>query len=136
MLLAKFQKIRLLPPSTVNLLHGRLIVNLRMLNDNEKSFLKYWEDNRDKQKHFLYQLLSGLPFGLLFALPVLVAVIFHDWYKTMVYISDSQVIVIIAGVIIIAIFFSIFRMKFKWEHNEQVYKELKYKEGKDHAADI
>ncbi len=107
-----------------------------MLNDNEKRFLEYWEKNRDRQKHFLYQLASGLPFGLLFALPVLVAVIFHNWYKTMIYISPSQVVVIIVGVIIVAIFFSIFRMRFKWEHNEQLYKELKYKEAKDHAADL
>lgn len=105
-----------------------------MLNNEEKLFLKYWEKNRDRQKHFLYQLASGLPFGLLFALPVLVAVIFHDWYKTMVYISGSQVIVIIIGVILIAVFFSVFRMKFKWEQNEQLYKELKFKEQKDDAA--
>ena len=107
-----------------------------MLNDDEKLFLEYWEKNRDNQKNFLYQLASGLPYGLLFALPVLVAVIFHDWYKTMIYISPSQVIVIIIAVIMVALFFSIFRMKFKWEHNEQLYKELKYKEEKDHAAHI
>ncbi len=105
-----------------------------MLNNEEKLFLEYWEKNRDKQKHFLYQFASGLPFGLLFALPVLVAVIFHDWYKTMVYISGSQVIVIIIGVIIVAVFFAVFRMKFKWEQNEQLYKELKFKEQKDDAA--
>ena len=54
----------------------------------------------------------------------------------MVYISTSQVIVIIIGVIGIAVFFSVFRMKFKWEHNEQLYKELKYKEGKEDAAHV
>ena len=106
-----------------------------MLNTEEKLFLGYWEKNRDKQKLFLRQLLSGLPFGLLFALPVLVAVIFHDWYKAMVYISGSQVVVIIICVIIIAIFFSVFRMKFKWEQNEQLYKELKFKAEGDDAAD-
>ncbi|MEP7229887.1 MAG: hypothetical protein ABI691_06520 [Ginsengibacter sp.] len=107
-----------------------------MLNMEEKKFIEYWENNRDRQKHFLYQLASGLPFGLLFALPVLVAVIFHDWYKTMVYISTSQVIVIIIGVLIVAIFFSVFRMKFRWEQNEQQYKELKYKQTKDDAAHL
>ena len=107
-----------------------------MLNKDEKLFLEFWEKNRNKQKNLLYQLASDLPSGLLFALPVLVAVIFHDWYKTMVYISTSQVIVIIIGVIGIAVFFSVFRMKFKWEHNEQLYKELKYKEGKEDAAHV
>ncbi len=107
-----------------------------MLSSDEKKFVQYWERNRDKQKHFLYQLASGLPFGLLFALPVLVALIFHDWYKTMIYISGSQVVVIIIGVVIVAVFFSIFRMRFKWEQNEQLYKELKYKERKGDAAHL
>ena len=107
-----------------------------MLNNDEKKFVQYWEQNREKQKHFGYQLLSGLPFGLVFALPVMVAVIFHDWYKSMIYISPSQLIVILIGVIIVAVFFSVFRMKVKWEHNEQLYKELKYKETKDHAAHL
>ena len=107
-----------------------------MLNKDEQLFLEYWEKNRNKQKHFFYQLGSGLPFGLLFALPVLVAVIFHEWYKRMIYISSSQIIVIIIGVLIVAVFFSVFRMKFKWEQNEQLYKELKFKDQKSDAAHI
>jgi pilus assembly protein TadC len=105
-----------------------------MLTEEEKLFLEYWEKNRDKEKHFARQLASGLPLGLVFALPVLVAVIFHNWYKSMIYISGSQVIVISIGVLGIAIFFAIFRMKFKWENNEQLYKELKFKAKKDDAA--
>ena len=105
-----------------------------MLSKDEKLFMEYWEKNRDKQKHFIYQLLGGLPVGLIFALPVLVAVIFHNWYKSMTYISGSQVIVIIIGVLGVAVFFAIFRMKFKWENNEQLYKELKFKERSDDAA--
>ncbi|MGH2565820.1 MAG: hypothetical protein ACRDE5_14985, partial [Ginsengibacter sp.] len=76
----------------------------------------------------------GLPMGLIFALPVLVAVIFHDWYKSMIYISDSQLIVIIIGVLAVAVFYAVFKMKFKWEQNEQLYKELKFKENQDNAA--
>ena len=105
-----------------------------MLTKDEKLFLEYWEKNRDKEKRFLRQLAGGLPIGLIFALPVLVAVIFHNWYKSMIYISGSQIIVIIVGVLVITVFFAIFRMKFKWENNEQLYKELKFKEKKDGAA--
>ena len=105
-----------------------------MLTNDEKLFLEYWEKNRSKEKHFTRLLLGGLPIGLVFALPVLVAVIFHNWYKSMIYISSSQVIVIIIGVVGIAVFFAMFRMKFKWENNEQLYKELKFKEKKDDAA--
>ncbi|MEP6951575.1 MAG: hypothetical protein ABI863_19950 [Ginsengibacter sp.] len=105
-----------------------------MLTKEEKLFLEYWEKNRDKEKHFTRQLAGGLPVGLLFALPILIALIFHNWYKSMVYISGSQVIVIIIGVLGVAVFFAIFRMKFKWENNEQLYKELKFKAKKDDAA--
>lgn len=105
-----------------------------MLTKDELLFLEYWEKNRDKEKQFLRQLAGGLPMGLVFALPVLIAVIFHGWYKNMIYISDSQMIIIIITVLLVAVFFSIFRGKFKWEHNEQLYKELKFKERKNNAA--
>ncbi len=107
-----------------------------MLTKDELLFIEYWEKNREKKKHFLTQLLYGLPRGLMFALPVLVALIFHNWYKSMVYISGSQVIVVTICVLGIAVFFAVFREKFTWENNEQQYKELKFREQKDDAAHI
>ncbi len=105
-----------------------------MLTKDELLFIEYWENNRDKESRPLRQLAMGLPMGLVFALPVLLAVIFHGWYKNMIYISDAQIIVIIIAVLLVAIFFSIFRGKFKWEHNEQLYKELKFKQKRYDAA--
>ena len=105
-----------------------------MLTDDEKSFIEYWEKNREKEKKFFRQLTYGSPWGLVFALPVLVAVIFHDWYKNMIMISTSQLVIIMITVLGIAIFYSIFRMRFKWDYNEQIYKELKFKEKKSDAA--
>lgn len=105
-----------------------------MLTEDEKSFIEYWEKNREKEKRFFRQLTYGSPWGLVFALPVLVAVIFHDWYKNMIPISRPQIVLIIITVIGIAIFYSVFRMKFKWDNNEQIYKELKFKEKKEDAV--
>ena len=99
-----------------------------MITDQEKLFIDYWEKNRDKQKKSLYQLALGLPLGLVFALPILLSIIFHDWYKNMEYISNSEVTVIMMAVLAIAVFYALFRMKFKWEMNDQLYKELKFKE--------
>ena len=99
-----------------------------MLTEQEKLFLEFWEKNRDKQKKLLHQLALGLPLGLVFALPILLSVLFHSWYKNMIYISGSQVTVILITVLGIAVFFALIRMKFKWENNEQLYKELKFKE--------
>lgn len=101
-----------------------------MLTNDEKLFLEYWEKNREKEAGTMRQMALSLPFGLVFALPVLVAVLFHGWYKNMIYISNSQLIVIIIGVIAVAFFFAIIRGKVKWERNEQLFKELKYKQSK------
>jgi pilus assembly protein TadC len=105
-----------------------------MLTKDEKLFLEYWEKNRDKEKKFFRQLAYGAPWGLVFALPILVLVIFDDWYKNMIPISKSQMILIIITILAIAVFYALFRMRFKWESNEQLYKELKFKEKKDNAA--
>ncbi len=107
-----------------------------MLTKDEKLFIDYWEKNRDKEKRFFRQLTYGSPWGLVFALPVLIVVIFDDWYKNMIPISKTLIILIIFTVIGIAIFYSIFRMRFKWDNNEQFYKELKFKEKKVEAADL
>jgi hypothetical protein len=101
-----------------------------MVTDQEQLFLNYWDANRDKQTKLFYRLTIGLPLGLVFAFPVLLSVIFHDWYKRMIFISSSQITLILITVLGIAVFFALFRMNFKWEENEQRYKELKFKQNK------
>lgn len=107
-----------------------------MLTDEETKFIAYWDKNREKESQFFYQLSYGLPRGLIFALPVLLAVIFHDWYKNMIPISKSQLIVISIAVLGIALFYTIFRMKFRWEQNDQLYKELKFKQKKGEITQL
>ena len=107
-----------------------------MLTKDEESFIEYWEKNRDKEKKIWRQFMYGSPWGLIFALPILIAVIFHDWYKNMVEISPSLITLIIITVIGIAVFYTLFSMQFKWDRNEQIYKELKFKEKKDHVANL
>lgn len=99
-----------------------------MITDEEKLFVNYWEKNSGKEKKLFHMLAFGLPIGLVFALPILLSVLFHDWYKNMVYVSDSEVTIIMIAVMAIAVFYALFRMKFKWEMNDQLYKELKSKE--------
>ena len=101
-----------------------------MISEQEKLFIDYWDKNRERNKRSFYQLAIGLTTGLVFAFPILLSVLFHDWYKQMIYISGSQITVILIGVLGITVFFALFRIKFKWEQNEQLYKELKYKEEK------
>ncbi len=102
-----------------------------MVTEEEKKFMDYWEKNRDRQKKLFYQLLVGLPLGLIFALPILINFLAGRlWYKRAdaVGISQFNPAILIIAVIAIAVFIGIFNKKLKWERNEQFYKELKAKE--------
>jgi len=99
-----------------------------MLTQEEQDFIKYWEANREKDNGIVRKLIFGGPWGLIFALPILVAVIFHDWYKNMIPISKTQLVLISITVIGIAFFYAYFRQQVRWDNNEQLYKELKFKE--------
>jgi hypothetical protein len=107
-----------------------------MLTKEEESFIIYWEKNREKEKSIWRKFLYGSPWGLIFALPILIAVIFHDWYKNMVYISPSLITLIIIAVLGIAVFYTLFSMQFKWDRNEQLYEALKFKQKKEEAANL
>ena len=107
-----------------------------MLTKEDKLFIDYWEKNREKEKNIFRKLTFEAPLALVFALPILIVVIFHDWYKNMIPISQGQMILIIICVFVIAVFYAVFRIKFKWDYNEQQYKELKFREHKEDAAEL
>lgn len=106
-----------------------------MLTEKETAFLKYWEANRERQKKFMYQLLVGLPVGLL--LGALITFNFYSgWYKRATMIANSQFnpVVLIVAVLIIAVFVAVFSKKFQWEQSQQKYQELVAKKAKQEAA--
>jgi glycopeptide antibiotics resistance protein len=90
----------------------------------DEDFIKYWETHRLQEKRWLVQIMVGLPLGLVFGLPILLSFLLRGWYKRMPFISNSQFMVIIMALIGIVVFYAIYRMKFKWELNEQRYNEL------------
>jgi hypothetical protein len=94
------------------------------MSSEDLAFLKYWEQNRTREKKLFTQVAVGLPLGLVFGLPILLSFLLRGWYKRMPYISGSQFTVILMALLGIAVFYGIFRMKFKWEINEQRYREL------------
>jgi uncharacterized membrane protein len=96
-----------------------------MLSDKEEAFLKYWEQARNRQKKFVYQLAVGLPVGLVFGM-LIIANFYSGWYKRADMISNSQFnpIVLYVAVALIAVFFAIFSKKFEFDQQEQRYKEL------------
>lgn len=105
-----------------------------MLTKEEKDFVAYWESHREREGTFWRKMFLGGPWGLIFALPILLAVLFHDWYKRMVPISPTMMVLIFIFVIGIAFFYAFFRQQVIWERNEQHYKELKIKEQRENQG--
>jgi hypothetical protein len=107
-----------------------------MITEKEKQFLRYWEANRDNENQFLHKLLGGLPMATMFGVPIILLVVvvrlfFPDWYMKISQTTPGMFISAIIAVLLIILFYSFFRMQYKWEMNDQLYQELKYKENKE-----
>ena len=100
-----------------------------MFSKEEQDFIKYWEENRGKQKRFFKQLAIGLPFGVLFAVAMFLNFT-SGWDKRVASITKtypsfkSLVIVLLIAILAIVVFISVFSVKVKWEKYEQRYREL------------
>ena len=110
-----------------------------MLTEKELSFIQYWETYRIAHSSFTSKMLRGLPMAIMFGLPILLFILsvylyFPEWYYKISNTTSGSFVAIIIAVLIGIIFFSYFRMHFKWEMNEQLYKELLYKQKKSQAA--
>lgn len=110
-----------------------------MLTEKEKQFIVRWKNDRDRLKTFPVKILSGLPMAMLFCLPILLLIIAvyqfsPSWFTKISNTSSGTFITVLIGVIICILFFSYFRMHYKWEMNEQLYRELLAKDNKKDAA--
>ncbi len=104
-----------------------------MLSEQEIKFMQYWEQNRERENTFERKLLGGMPMALIFSMPIVLSVVvvrlfLPEWYTKISKTTPGTFITIIFAMIIVALFYSFFRMQYKWEMNEQLYKELKAKE--------
>jgi hypothetical protein len=102
-----------------------------MLSEKEKLFIEYWEVHRMKERSLMYQLLTGLPYGLLFSVPIIVILITgRFWYRRadMVANSELNIWVLITAVLLIALFVAVAYKRWQWEMKEQQYLELKGKQ--------
>mgnify|MGYP000332831207 CR=1 FL=1 len=102
-------------------------VPIWLIGDKEKKFIEYWRENRDYQATLAYQLLFGLPIGLLFSLPIVINFLLGRlWYKRAdaVGLSQFNPAVLIIAVMVISVFIAIVNRRFRWEKLEQQYLEL------------
>lgn len=106
-----------------------------LYTDDEKKFIEYWEQNRERQASLSYQLLYGLPFGFLFSIPILINFLLgRFWYKRADAVGMSQFnpIVLVLAILIISIFIALINRKFRWEKLEQQYLELQARKQDEH----
>ncbi len=122
-----------------------------MLTEKDKQFITHWEQVRDAEGTFKHKFLAGLPMAFMFGLPILlffgvVKLFFPSWFSTATHkatdvivpgmtaefmkVSSGDMLAAFIAVVIIILFFSYFRKHYKWEMNEQLYKELKSKAKK------
>ncbi|HTE07241.1 MAG TPA: hypothetical protein VK628_00675 [Flavitalea sp.] len=104
---------------------------MHMLNEKERLFVEYWKTHRDKEKRVGYQLITGLPIGLLFALPVMLLLFSgRFWYKRADMEANSSLnpIVLILAVLFIATFVALFYKRHQWDMRDQQYNELVHKD--------
>ena len=99
-----------------------------MLSKHDEEFIKYWESTRNSQKKLLKQLFIGLPLGLVISGGIVLSLDL-GWYSRANMVANTQMnpYVLLIAVIGIAVFTAIFYKKYKWDMNEQHYKELLYK---------
>lgn len=101
-----------------------------MLSTEEKAFLEYWEQNREKTNHWTVHLRTGIFYGLIFSLPILINYL-SGWFTNIRMRLPGTLTFICIATGGIAIFFSIFFKRYQWERKEQYYQELKAKEKKN-----
>lgn len=103
-----------------------------MLTDNEQAFVQYWQQNRSRQKKLIYQLLVGLPVGLLLS-GIITFNFYSGWYKEAAAIANGprfNPLVLVLALLLIAVFVGVFSKKFQWDQREQKYRELLIKKEK------
>ncbi len=107
-----------------------------MLSNEEDTFIQYWQANREKEKQWHRHFYKGLSFGLLLGVAIVLSLI-SGWYERANMVANAQVNpwVLIIAIIIISVVTSIFYKRYKWDMNEQYYRELLVKKKKS-ANDI
>ena len=97
-----------------------------MLTQQERDFIRYWENNRLRRKKVMRQFLVGIPIGLLFVIPIVINFT-SGWYKRAMMEAGSQdfnPMVLLVALLLIVGFTAIFYQRHQWDQYEQRYREL------------
>lgn len=102
-----------------------------MITEEEKKFIDYWEANREQKSKLVHQLISGIPVGIFFSVPVLIILYTgRFWYKRADILVNTQLspLLMTAAIFCITVFVAVFYKRHQWDMQEQQYLEFKNKE--------
>jgi len=97
-----------------------------MLTPQEENFLAYWEKVRTRIPKWRYRLGPNLMLGLMFGL-LMITYFLVDGWRDRALVTHADLILIIAGALMIAVFVAVLRSVMQWEKNEQRYTILQLK---------
>lgn len=104
------------------------------MTERERLFVEYWETHRLREKSLGYQLLTGLPMGLLFGIPIILILLSgRFWYKRADMVANSEMssVILVVAILLIAVFVAVIYKRHQWEMKEQQYLEIKARNRKD-----
>ena len=96
-----------------------------MLSSEEERFLAYWAANGNKERSSIRPFLVGLSSGFAIGIAVMVT-LSSGWYERANMEANSKMsgIVFLIAILALSFFLAFFYRKFRWETNEQRYREL------------
>ena len=96
-----------------------------MLSEAEESFIEYWSRKGETEKNSTRPLLVGFSFGVVFGIATVIS-IFSGWAirATMVANSRLSASLLLLVILTVSVFMGYFYRAFRWEKNEQYYREL------------
>lgn len=100
-----------------------------MLSEKENEFVEHWKVVRAEYATWKSKLYRGLPMAIIFSIPILLSIsavefFSPEWFTKLSQSAKNATWPILLGIILIVLFFSVFRMHFQWEENEQIYQQL------------
>lgn len=104
-----------------------------MLTEEEKGFIQFWEKEGIKQKRWTYMLKKNLPKGLIFSIPIALF-FFIMGPKRRAIVSHGDLVVIMIAIVLIAVFYAIFRGHVRADRYESHYQILKMREAGKEAS--
>jgi len=96
-----------------------------MLSETEESFLEYWSRKGETEKNSMRPLLVGFSFGVVFGIATVIS-IFSGWAIRATIVANSRLSagLLLLIILTVSIFMGYFYRSFRWEKNEQYYREL------------